>query len=70
MKYFSTRDSQKNKFESALVIKQGLANDGGLFVPESIPTLTKEETMSLCEKTYPQRAAYILSKFLTDYTYD
>ena len=70
MKYFSTRDSQKNKFDSALVIKQGLAADGGLFVPESIPTLTKEETLSLCEKTYPQRAAYILSKFLTDYTYD
>ena len=70
MKYFSTRDSQKNKFDSALVIKQGLANDGGLFVPESIPSLTKEEILALCEKTYPQRAAYILSKFLTDYTYD
>jgi threonine synthase len=70
MKYFSTRDSQKNKFDSAVVIKQGLATDGGLFVPESIPTLTKEETLSLCDKSYPQRAAFILSKFLTDYTYD
>ena len=70
MKYFSTRDSQKNKFDSALVIKQGLASDGGLFVPESIPALTKDEILDLCNKSYPQRAAYILSKFLTDYTYE
>ena len=70
MKYFSTRDSQKNKFDSAVVIKQGLAADGGLFVPEEIPTLTKNEVLDLCKKTYPQRAAYILSKFLTDYTYE
>lgn len=70
MKYFSTRDSGKNSFESAVVIKKGLASDGGLFVPEAIPTLSKDEIKALCKKSYPERAAYILSKFLTDYTYD
>ena len=43
MKYFSTRDSEKNSFDSAVVIKKGLASDGGLFVPDSLPTVTREE---------------------------
>ncbi len=70
MKYFSTRDSMQKRFDSALAIKQGLANDGGLFIPESIPSLTEEEVKNLCRKTYPQRAADILSRYLTDYTYE
>ncbi len=71
MYYYSTRDLTKSKkYTSAEVIKQGLADDGGLFIPESIPTLTKEEIKELCADTYPVRAAKILSKFLTDYTYD
>ena len=70
MKYYSTRDVNQESFDSAYVIKKGLASDSGLFVPESIPEITKDEILSLCEKTYPERAAYVLSKFLTDYTYD
>lgn len=70
MKYYSTRDTQQSKFDSAQVIKQGLAADGGLFVPEELPSITKDEILDLCEKTYPQRAAYVLSKFLTDYTWE
>ncbi len=68
MKYYSTRDTKETKFESAQVIKQGLATDGGLFVPETIPSLTEKEILALCEKNYPERAAYILGKFLSDYT--
>ena len=70
MKFYSTRDSKQEKFNAAQVIKQGLANDGGLFVPDEIPSITEDEIKELCNKTYPQRAAYILSKFLTDYTYE
>lgn len=70
MKYFSTRDKERNSFDSAVVIKKGLAADGGLFVPEAIPTITKEEVEKLCTLSYPERAATVLSKFLTDYTYD
>ncbi len=68
MKYYSTRDAKQTKFDSAQVIKQGLASDGGLFVPDTIPAITEEEIKELCAKGYPERAAYVLSKFLTDYT--
>ena len=71
MFYYSTRDPKKaKKYTSAQIIKQGLADDGGLFIPESIPSLSDEEIKELCNDSYPVRAAKILSKFLTDYTYD
>lgn len=70
MKYYSTRDTKKKTYDSAQVIKQGLATDGGLFIPEAIPSLTKDDILSLCAMSYPQRAAKILSMFLSDYTYE
>jgi len=70
MKYVSTRGMIKESVTSAYAIKTGLASDGGLFMPENIPTLTIDELSELMKKNYPQRAAKILSKFLTDYTYE
>lgn len=70
MKFQSTRDLNKTKYDSAFVIKQGLAGDGGLFVPESIPQITNGDIENYCSLPYPSLAAEILSKFLTDYTYD
>ena len=70
MMFQSTRDSSAAKVSSAFAIKQGLAADGGLFVPEAIPTLDKAEIKKLCHDDYPTRAAKILSLFLSDYTYD
>ena len=70
MFYKSTRSNEQATATAAQVIKQGLANDGGLFVPESIPTLTMDEIQALCKESYPVRAATILSKFLSDYTYE
>ena len=71
MFYYSTRDLNKcQKYTSAEVIKKGLADDGGLFIPESIPSLTEADVLELCKDAYPVRAAKILSRFLTDYTYD
>ncbi len=69
MKFISTRGKFDGKVDAAYAIKCGLAADGGLFMPESIPTLTEEELISLRDKTYNERAAYIIGKFLTDYTY-
>ncbi len=68
MKFQSTRDQSAAKFSAAEVIKKGLAADGGLFVPESIPTLSFDEIEALRAADYPTRAAKILGKFLTDYT--
>ena len=71
MNYFSTRCTTKTSPKtSAEVIKQGLAEDGGLFMPESIPQIDFSFIEKLCNLSYPERAAEILSLFLTDYTYD
>ena len=41
MNYYSTRDTEKKIAKTAAeVIKQGLADDGGLFLPESIPEIS------------------------------
>ena len=62
--YHSTRDSQKTEsLSSAAAIKQGLASDGGLFVPESLPTVSEESVKALIPLSYPERAAKILSMF-------
>ena len=67
--YHSTRDSEKKEsLSSAAAIKQGLASDGGLFVPDTLPTLSEEDVKALLPLSYPERAAKILSMFLTDYT--
>ena len=70
MLYKSTRSQKGPFYNSADVIKQGLAEDGGLFVPEKIPALSEKEIRELCRDDYPTRAAKILAKFLTDYTYE
>ena len=71
MKYASTRSAdRKNTVSSAQAIKQGLAADGGLFMPQEIPALTMEEILLLKDKSYIERAVHILAKFLTDYTED
>ena len=69
MKYISTR-SKITPISSAEAILQGLASDGGLFVPEKIPTVSLDEIGELKSKTYEQRSAWLLGKFLTDYTED
>ena len=69
MKFISTRDIKgDSKVSSAFAIKQGLAPDGGLYVPEYIPQIDEEFVTSLLSKTYPEKAAEILSLFLDDFT--
>ena len=68
MYYKSTRSTAAATVTAAQAIKQGLADDGGLFVPESIPALTEGDILALCKMSYPERAAKILSMFLTDYS--
>ncbi len=70
MLYKSTRSTAVPKKTSAEVIKEGLATDGGLFVPENIPTLDWEAVDNLRKMNYPERAADILGRFLTDYTHE
>ena len=67
MYYKSTRDKSV-KVTSAEAIAQGISKDGGLFVPSEIPKLSLEEIISLGDMSYPERAAFIFSKYLTDFT--
>lgn len=69
MNYVSTRGGN-DKVSAAGAIKKGLASDGGLFMPETVPTIKMCDIAKLCAMSYPQRAAYILSLFLEDYTYE
>ncbi len=71
MNYFSTRDKERTTPKtSAEVIKQGIAEDGGLFLPESIPQIDLDFIKNIGTLPYSERAAKILSLYLTDYTYD
>lgn len=67
MYYTSTRNSSI-RVTSAEAIAQGISNDGGLFVPCEIPSMTEDEILSLCDKSYADRAFEIFSKYLTDFT--
>lgn len=67
MEYFSTRDTEL-RVSSAKAIAQGLSRDGGLFAPVSIPKLTDEDISSLCGMKYAERAAFVLERFLSDFS--
>ena len=70
MKYISTRGAEAQGVSSAYAIKTGLASDKGLFMPECIPTLSIKEVEELIPLSYPERAAKILSKYLSDFSYE
>ncbi len=67
MYYTSTRDSSL-RIDSAQAIVKGISDEGGLFVPVEIPSLSMDEIVSYADMTYPERAAAIFSKYLTDFT--
>ena len=64
MHFISTRGNEKVTGAQAIV--QGMAADGGLFVPETFPKITVEEIQSMAEMSYPERAAFIIGKYLAD----
>ena len=64
--YKSTRNSNL-KVTASEAILQGLAPDGGLFVPSELPKL--DVSMSdLKGKTYQEIAYLVMKQFLTDFT--
>ena len=67
MEYLSTRDKSL-RLSAAQAIKMGLSRDGGLFTPVEIPGLSPLELEALCDMTYQKRAAYIMGKFLDDFS--
>lgn len=66
IKYQSTRGSKNIKTAAQAVI-QGIAEDKGLYVPDSIPALPKKIS-ELTGKSYKEIAFEIIGAFFTDYT--
>lgn len=64
--YSSTRDS-KAKATASMAILKGLADDGGLFIPERIPALDVS-LAKLAQMTYQETAYAVMKLFLTDFT--
>jgi len=65
MKYRSTR-GQINGISFSEAVMMGLADDGGLLVPESIPTLSGDELHQMANLSYPQLALNIISRYIDD----
>ena len=64
--YKSTRNAEQTVTASEAILK-GLADDGGLYVPVSIPKL--DVTMDeLKEMSYQETAYAVMKQFLTDFT--
>lgn len=68
MDFFSTRG--EGPVSGAKAIVNGIAKDGGLYVPSSFPKLTGEDLRDLAGLEYYERAAYIMSLYLTEFTYE
>lgn len=66
--YQSTRGDQKRVLSAEAIIK-GIADDGGLFVPETIPRINKD-LHKLKNIDYKELAFLIMKKFFTDYHQD
>ena len=64
--YRSTRDSNNRVLPSQAIL-QGLSPDGGLFVPESVPVLTRSME-ELSHLNYHELAYEVMKLYLTDYT--
>jgi len=65
MRYLSTRGQVRGiPFRQAVMM--GLAEDGGLLLPESIPRLTPGDFAALGSLAYPELAFQIVARFIDD----
>lgn len=65
--YVSTRDNYQ-KMTAAQAIALGMVPEGGLFVPETIPTVSQEILKQQMGNNYQQWAQWVLTQYLDDYT--
>ena len=65
MWYISTRNT-KQTFTFKEVFLNGLASDGGLYIPKNIPSYSLQELENLKELSYEQLAVKIILNFCSD----
>ena len=65
MKYVSTRGgSAPVSFQDAILT--GLPSDGGLYIPQSLPTISKDQLKSWAGLSYTELAEKVLRMFIGD----
>lgn len=64
--YQSTRNNSIH-ITSAEAISQGLSSEGGLFLPDKLPSLSLAELKSMQSMDYSERAFFILQRLLDDF---
>jgi threonine synthase len=65
MRYISTRgQSQSLSFEEAMMT--GLARDGGLYVPETVPVLIEAQIAAMAGQSYEEIAFTVMRPFIGD----
>lgn len=68
MPYISTRGGGAVAAPEAIL--RGIAPDGGLYAPDSLPKLTKDELLSLGRGDYPECVAKTLALLLDGFSYN
>ena len=69
MRFTGTRNNDLH-IDAAAAILQGLAPDGGLFVPEEIPGIPGKEIEGMAAMSYEQTAACVLERFLPGFSFE
>jgi len=67
VQYQSSRGNSP-KVSASQAIINGIAPDGGLYIPEQIPSLSKEDFIKWGSLPYQSRAEAVLQSFLTDFS--
>jgi threonine synthase len=67
MNYKSTRDNGIS-VSASQAISRGISQEGGLFVPDSLPWLSYDDIKKLTDSDYVSRCADILGRFVTDFS--
>lgn len=65
--YYKSTRNKDEKITASRAILNGLADNGGLYVPEQIPSLDIE-LEALAKMSYQETAFLVMKKFLTDFT--
>ena len=68
MEFYSTRG--EGPVSGARAIVNGIAKDGGLYVPAEFPFIAREELEDLVGLDYYERAAYIIHKYLDEFSHE
>ena len=63
--YISTRGNTE-AVGALTAIRRGIAPDGGLYLPESLPVLNLDQILALAPLSYPERAETLLALFLPE----